>query len=300
MKKTLTILGMLLSLAVSYAQEGRVGINTETPQATLDIVASKTAATTSAQGVIFPRLATEERAKFINVAAGTMIYNTTKKCLELFKGLDSGGDNGWHCTERKLSNGLFVRFASFENKIPVELAKAYEKNIVAYKGSYGERYDYDKANGVIRFTITNNSGMDILNRDFTNAVRLVYPLEEGSVRGQTLFARGFDTQNVSILSGESKTLEYRLVGFIEDMVIYNIHASEYYVPEERMVKKVYQVSDLGKQIYNFSFFGEDGRYHKVNGKNIAISPPIDFIFEDADLNLYIEKTILTEPILSEN
>lgn len=102
MKKRLTILGMLLSLAVSYAQEGRVGINTETPQATLDIVASKTAATTSAQGVIFPRFATEERAKFINVAEGTMIYNTTKKCLEVFKGLDSGGDNGWHCAGEEI------------------------------------------------------------------------------------------------------------------------------------------------------------------------------------------------------
>lgn len=304
MKKTLTILGMLLSLAVSYAQEGRVGINTETPQATLDIVASKTAATTSAQGVIFPRFATEERAKFINVAEGTMIYNITKKCLELFKGLDSGGDNGWHCTESSLANGLSVRFASFENKIPVYYSKANEKDIVAINPWKDEVYEYDKANGVIRFTITNNSGLDIINRDFTNAVRVVYPLQEGDRDGLTLFARGFDTQNVTILNGESKTLEYRLVGDRYNLKHYNLHAEEYdtwegdtYSSNEDVRTFKTDLTEWGSEFLEFKVLPVDESRAEVAKTTMVPTHPIDFIFEDADLNLYIEKTILSEPTL---
>lgn len=300
MKKTLTILGMLSSLAVSYAQEGRVGINTETPQATLDISASKNVRETYAQGVIFPRFATEARAKFINVAEGTMIYNTTKKCLELFKGLDSGGDNGWHCTESSVANGLSVRFTSFENNIPVIHSKANEKDIVAISYEYSKLYEYDKANGVIRFTITNNSGVDILNRDFTNAVRVVYPIMEGDPEGLTLSARGFDTQNVSILNGESKTLEYRLEGQRTNLKYYNLHASEYYLSSENPSEVVkVDLSEWGSGIIEFAVFTENLDVVRVQD---AINPthPIDFIFEDADLNLYIEKTILSEPMIIYN
>ncbi|MCK0195198.1 hypothetical protein MWN43_10800 [Ornithobacterium rhinotracheale] len=42
---------------------------------------------TQAQGVTFPNFSTEERSKFENVAVGTMIFNTTKKCLEMYFGL---------------------------------------------------------------------------------------------------------------------------------------------------------------------------------------------------------------------
>lgn len=297
---------MLSSLAVSYAQEGRVGINTETPQATLDISASKNVRETYAQGVIFPRFATEARAKFINVAEGTMIYNTTKKCLELFKGLDSGGDNGWHCTESSLANGLSVRFASFENNIPVYYSKANEKDIVAISSGDSKLYEYDKANGVIRFTITNNSGVDILNRDFTNAVRVVYPIMEGDPEGLTLSARGFDTQNVSILNGESKTLEYRLVGEIYNLKYYNLHAEEYQTWEGDYATTSADIrtfktdlTEWGSHFMEFKVVAADGSLEVAKDSFIPTSP-IDFIFEDADLNLYIEKTILSEPIIPFN
>lgn len=77
--------------AVSQAQN--VGINTETPQVTLDIVKQSGAASQQTQGVIFPRISKEERDQFRNVPVGTMIFNTTKNCVDWFDGIN------WQCTD---------------------------------------------------------------------------------------------------------------------------------------------------------------------------------------------------------
>lgn len=91
MKKIFSILGMLSFTAMSYAQ---VGIHTDAPNATLD-VREKSLAPSLAQGVSFPNFTTEERATFTNVKKGTMIYNTTKRCLELY-GVNNGVTD-WYC-----------------------------------------------------------------------------------------------------------------------------------------------------------------------------------------------------------
>lgn len=98
MNKLILAAMCILAIGNIQAQNRRVGINTESPKATLHIEKNKSVEATQPQGVLYPRLTTEERAKFAGVEEGTMIYNTTKKCVELFKGLDSGGDNGWHCS----------------------------------------------------------------------------------------------------------------------------------------------------------------------------------------------------------
>lgn len=87
----------LLAVANIYAQTGRVGVNTASPQATLDVMQNNNSAEDYPQGVIFPRVSSEQRAQFSEVEVGTMIYNTTRKCLETYKGQNTGGDNGWHC-----------------------------------------------------------------------------------------------------------------------------------------------------------------------------------------------------------
>lgn len=99
MNKLILAAMCILAIGNIQAQNRRVGINTESPKATLHIEKNKSVEATQPQGVLYPRLTTEERAKFAGVEEGTMIYNTTKKCVELFKGLDSGGDNGWHCSD---------------------------------------------------------------------------------------------------------------------------------------------------------------------------------------------------------
>lgn len=83
MKKTLFILSLFCS-AIVFGQEKRVGINTETPRATLEIKENIDLPAGTPHGVRFPNFTTERRAKFIGVKEGTMIYNSTLKCLEIY------------------------------------------------------------------------------------------------------------------------------------------------------------------------------------------------------------------------
>ncbi|MRM83525.1 FISUMP domain-containing protein [Riemerella anatipestifer] len=90
----LAFLGFGLSVYGQY--EKRVGINTPTPQATLEIAKIELANLPDGhvQGVIFPKLETSERNTFTsNAKVGTMIYNLTKKCIEWYDGTQ------WSCTD---------------------------------------------------------------------------------------------------------------------------------------------------------------------------------------------------------
>lgn len=90
MKKILFILSLFGS-AIVFGQERRVGINTDTPSATLEVKESIGTPVGTPQGVRFPNFTTERRSKFVGIKNGTMIYNTTLKCLEIYI------DGVWKC-----------------------------------------------------------------------------------------------------------------------------------------------------------------------------------------------------------
>nr|WP_026315652.1 FISUMP domain-containing protein [Riemerella columbina] len=92
MKKSILLLSVLAMGASLYAQEeGRVGINTDSPKATLDISRKEGLPASQVQGAILPHISMDERNQFKNVTEGTMIYNTTKHCIDWFDGTN------WQC-----------------------------------------------------------------------------------------------------------------------------------------------------------------------------------------------------------
>lgn len=78
---------------------GKVGINTREPKVTLDIreIALDILPAGTPQGVNFPNLTTEQRETFdkTKIKEGTMIYNTSLKCLEFYDG------STWKCIQTK-------------------------------------------------------------------------------------------------------------------------------------------------------------------------------------------------------
>lgn len=83
----------IVDTAQKESAPGSVGINTETPQATLDIREIENLSADQPQGVVFPSFTTEERNTFnkSEIKEGTMIYNKTMKCIEIYK------EGNWHC-----------------------------------------------------------------------------------------------------------------------------------------------------------------------------------------------------------
>ncbi|MGV4380519.1 hypothetical protein ACQ1Q6_09945, partial [Ornithobacterium rhinotracheale] len=154
MKKRFYLLGMLLAGGVALAQqdaEGRVGINTDSPQATLDIAELSNLPSTQPQGVSFPNFSTEQRAKFENPKVGTMIFNTTKQCLEMYFGL-KGGRAHWDCIPNATS-------AQSQN---VAIVPA------GFEGTYIAGIVMNRANKV-KFELQNNGFSPISNVDFSSA-----------------------------------------------------------------------------------------------------------------------------------
>ena len=72
MKKNTFILLAMLSSGFAYSQ---VGVNTPDPKATFDIIAkNSTGTTTSAEGILIPRVDRERAQSMTNIETSTLIY----------------------------------------------------------------------------------------------------------------------------------------------------------------------------------------------------------------------------------
>ena len=94
MKRTLILLGAL-SVGTAYSQSHKVGINTDNPRASLEVSKAAGIAATEVQGFILPQLTQAERngmdkTKFVQ---GLQIYNTDKKCVDIWTG------SHWQCID---------------------------------------------------------------------------------------------------------------------------------------------------------------------------------------------------------
>lgn len=95
MKKLLLLAGIAVWDIAPAQYEGRIGVNTDTPRATIEI---KAKFTENVQGILFPHISETEKNAWKKddtegVVAGTIIWNTTKTCLDIFDGTN------WKCTD---------------------------------------------------------------------------------------------------------------------------------------------------------------------------------------------------------
>ncbi|SZD72178.1 fibrobacter succinogenes major paralogous domain [Candidatus Ornithobacterium hominis] len=181
MKKLLFSLAVLPG-ALAMAQ---VGVNTDKPRSSLDVAYIKGADPATPQGVHFPNVSTEQRLKFENVSEGMMIYNTDKKCLEMYLG-DGSGSHEWQCIPNvgsESSQRVSVSPATFGGQFI---------GGVALSGAS------------VSFKITNN-GFSPIDVDFSNAVTVEN--ERGNIT-----VNGDAHKGVSLKGGASKTLTYQLSG----------------------------------------------------------------------------------------
>ncbi|MCK0199654.1 fibrobacter succinogenes major paralogous domain-containing protein [Ornithobacterium rhinotracheale] len=198
MKRSFYLLGMLLAGGVALAQqdaEGRVGVNTTTPNASLEVSRNDELFKkdeTQAQGVTFPNFSTEERSKFENVAVGTMIFNTDKQCLEMYFGVVNGVHQ-WSCipdVNNKQSQNVSVEPAGWSGQFV---------GGVALNGQS------------VKFKLVNNGFGGIANVDFSDAVSIQNASSGASKQGNVSVKQGQHT-SVSLNGGESKVLTYQLEG----------------------------------------------------------------------------------------
>ncbi|MDY3315849.1 hypothetical protein D1J36_007650 [Riemerella anatipestifer] len=114
MKKTL-LCAVFLPLVLNAQEDyrSRVGINTNTPQATLEISRKElnTLPKGYPQGVLFPEFTTEERLTFSpSTKKGTLIYNKEKNCIEMYRGFINGVHE-WTCTNTNVGSEVSNPFA---------------------------------------------------------------------------------------------------------------------------------------------------------------------------------------------
>ncbi|MGV4516572.1 hypothetical protein, partial [Ornithobacterium rhinotracheale] len=172
--------------------EGRVGINTDSPQATLDIAELSNLPSTQPQGVSFPNFSTEERAKFENPKVGTMIFNTDKQCLEMYFGVVNGVHQ-WSC-------------------IPDVNNKQSQNVSVEPAGWSGQFIGGVALNGQsVKFKLVNNGFGGITNVNFSDAVSIQNASSGASKQGNVSVKQGQHT-SVSLNGGESRVLTYQLEG----------------------------------------------------------------------------------------
>jgi len=84
--KKIFITAVFLPIMALAQSEGKVGINTEEPKATLHVKSSSDM--TKPQGIVLPYAATTEIDSWVGMLAGTMVYNTDTNCIETYNGTD--------------------------------------------------------------------------------------------------------------------------------------------------------------------------------------------------------------------
>lgn len=182
----------------------RIGVNTETPQASMEIKELLNGANpidTRIQGLSLPNFTTEQRSKFgegqtESMKIGTIIYNTTKKCIEMYLGYYNGAHQ-WSCNLTGQNNSSVVEASVMPS---------------GFDGVYVAGVNLDYNYRYVKFKIKNNSFSPISNVDFSNAVTLT------NTGGNVSIVSGQNT-NITINGGQERELTYRITGTANEGIL---------------------------------------------------------------------------------
>ena len=192
MKRTLILLGAL-SVGTAYSQSHKVGINTDNPRASLEVSKAAGIAATEVQGFILPQLTQAERngmdqSQFVQ---GLQIYNTDKKCVDIWTG------SHWQCIDGTKQDN--------QGDTPSTPSAVYAITQLGFGGVY-KADEALTSDNTVTFKIKNTGAVTSPTMNLSSAVTITNEPggSVGVISGQH--------SSVTIAPGREVTLTYRLTG----------------------------------------------------------------------------------------
>ena len=193
MKRTLILLGAL-SVGTAYSQSHKVGINTDNPRASLEVSKAAGIAATEVQGLLLPQLTQAERnamdqTKFVQ---GLQIYNTDKKCVDIWTGTN------WQCSDGTKQDN--------QGDTPSSPSAVLHITQLGFGGVY-KAGDALTDDNTVTFKVKNTGSVDSPTLNFSNKVTFT----DGSGTSPVTAKTGQHSSFV-IGAGREVTLTYVLQG----------------------------------------------------------------------------------------
>ena len=192
MKRTLILLGAL-SVGTAYSQSHKVGINTDNPRASLEVSKAAGIAATEVQGFILPQLTQAERngmdqSQFVQ---GLQIYNTDKKCVDIWTG------SHWQCIDGTKQDN--------QGDTPSTPSAVYAITQLGFGGVY-KADEALTSDNTVTFKIKNTGAVTSPTMNLSSAVTIT------NEPGGSVYVVGGQHSSVTIAPGREVTLTYRLSG----------------------------------------------------------------------------------------
>jgi len=192
MKRTLILLGAL-SVGTAYSQSHKVGINTDNPRASLEVSKAAGIAATEVQGFILPQLTQAERngmdqSQFVQ---GLQIYNTDKKCVDIWTG------SHWQCIDGTKQDN--------QGDTPSTPSAVYAITQLGFGGVY-KADEALTSDNTVTFKIKNTGAVTSPTMNLSSAVTIT------NEPGGSVNVISGQHSSVTIAPGREVTLTYRLTG----------------------------------------------------------------------------------------
>ena len=192
MKRTLILLGAL-SVGTAYSQSHKVGINTDNPRASLEVSKAAGIAATEVQGFILPQLTQAERngmdqSQFVQ---GLQIYNTDKKCVDIWTG------SHWQCIDGTKQDN--------QGDSPSTPSAVYAITQLGFGGVY-KADEALTSDNTVTFKIKNTGAVTSPTMNLSSAVTIT------NEPGGSVSVVGGQHTSITIAPGREVTLTYRLQG----------------------------------------------------------------------------------------